>query len=70
MMMMMISLVVLPWQVKLLVPAFTSLDPKSLAKSPRGQHLQRLWLRFITNLTFTHEGQSLLMATTGTSDDG
>ncbi|VDD76443.1 unnamed protein product [Mesocestoides corti] len=54
-------------KVKLLAP-FANLDAQSLAKTPRGHHLQRLWLRFITNLTFTHEGQSLLLATTGVVD--
>lgn len=40
---------------------FTGLDAKALARVPKGQHLQRLWLRFIANLTFTREGQSLLL---------
>ncbi|KAL5109922.1 hypothetical protein TcWFU_002268 [Taenia crassiceps] len=43
---------------------FTSLDAKALARVPKGQHLQRLWLRFIANLTFTREGQSLLLSHT------
>nr|CDS30860.2 Armadillo type fold [Hymenolepis microstoma] len=40
---------------------FATLDAKALARVPKAQHLQRLWLQFITNLTFTREGQALLL---------
>ncbi|VDM16251.1 unnamed protein product [Hydatigera taeniaeformis] len=43
---------------------FTSLDAKVIARVPKGQYLQRLWLRFIANLTLTREGQSLLLSHT------
>ncbi|KAM7537530.1 hypothetical protein Aperf_G00000076515 [Anoplocephala perfoliata] len=40
---------------------FTALDAKALARVPKAQYLQRLWLQFLTNLTFTREGQTLLL---------
>ncbi|VDL25794.1 unnamed protein product [Hymenolepis diminuta] len=45
---------------------FTTLDAKTLARVPKAQYLQRLWLQFITNLTFTREGQALLLNFPGT----
>ncbi|KAM3175042.1 hypothetical protein ACTXT7_009314 [Hymenolepis weldensis] len=45
---------------------FTTLDAKALARVPKAQYLQRLWLQFITNLTFTREGQALLLNFPGT----
>ncbi|BHF65093.1 hypothetical protein SprV_0200810200 [Sparganum proliferum] len=44
---------------------FGELDVQSLVRMTRGQHLLRLWLKLVTNLSFTREGQSLILATPG-----
>ncbi|VDN26254.1 unnamed protein product [Dibothriocephalus latus] len=64
-----VSFVIAPDSTKArILHPFGELDIQSLVRVSRGQHLLRLWLKLVTNLSFTREGQSLILATPGAVD--